>query len=441
MQIKYLSYIALAVSAALSQSAMGALVDDQAQAKGLLEDSSLNVHLRNYYFNRDAKQGERDNRDWSQGAIAHYNSGFTQGTVGVGVDAWGQLGLKLDGQSRYAGTGNLPVDRHGHPDRSSASAGASIKMRAGQTQLRYGNMQTEAPVFATSHSRLLPQTATGFSLQSSDLDNLDLDFGHYTATNSGVTTNGRHTIHANNAGVRSGSATFAGATWQLSPEWSSTLYGARLDDVWNQYYFNNNYVLGLSGSDKLEFDANLYRTLDQGHAKAGAINNTAWSMAGTYSFNSAHALTLSYQKIHGNTPFDLIGTGNNRSGEGGSSINLANAAQFSDFNGPNERSWGLTYKLDMAPLGVPGLSFTTRHMRGTGIDGSKTPYNSAYAGLYGENGRHHETNFETRYIVQSGAAKDLSVRLRQAFHRANLDQGEKNVNEVRLILDYPLNLI
>lgn len=441
MQLKHLSLIALAVSAALSQTAMAALVDDQADAKGFVEDSSLNVHLRNYYFNHDAKQGDRDKRDWSQGAIARFNSGFTEGTVGVGVDAWGQLGLKLDGQSRYSGSGNLPVDRNGHPQSSYASAGGSIKMRAGQTQLRYGNMEIDAPVFATSHSRLLPQTATGFSLQSSDLDNLDLDLGHYTATNSGVTTNNRHSIYANYAHVRSGSATFAGANYQFTPEWRSTLYGARLDDVWNQYYLNNNYVLGLGGADSLAFDANLYRTLDQGSAKAGSINNTAWSLASTYSFNRAHALTLSYQKIHGNTPFDLIGTGNNYSGEDGGSINLANAVQVSDFNGPNERSWGVTYKLDMQPLGVPGLSFTTRHMRGTGIDGSKTAYNSAYAGLYGENGRHHETNFETRYVIQNGAAKDLSVSLRQAFHRANLDQGEKNVNEVRLILDYPLNLI
>ncbi|MFP7773027.1 OprD family outer membrane porin, partial [Pseudomonas aeruginosa] len=44
-------------------------------------------------------------------------------------------------------------------------------------------------------------------------------------------------------------------------------------------------------------------------------------------------------------------------------------------------------------------------------------------------------------IVQSGPAKDLSFRIRQAWHRANADQAEGDQNEFRLIVDYPLSIL
>jgi hypothetical protein len=56
------------------------------------------------YFSRDFRNNERDedgNRqsrveETGLGFLGTYESGFTQGTVGVGVDAIGMLGLKLD---------------------------------------------------------------------------------------------------------------------------------------------------------------------------------------------------------------------------------------------------------------------------------------------------------------------------------------------------------
>ncbi len=107
MKVMKWSAIALAISAATSQLAMAeAFVSDQAESKGFVEDSSLNFLVRNYYFNRNKKDGAADARDWTQGFWANYNSGFTQGTVGFGVDAFGYLGLKLDGGSGYGATGN-----------------------------------------------------------------------------------------------------------------------------------------------------------------------------------------------------------------------------------------------------------------------------------------------------------------------------------------------
>ncbi len=82
MKVMKWSAIALAVSAGSTQLAMAEpFVGNQADAKGFVEDSSLNFLVRNYYFNRNKKDGATDARDWTQGFWANYNSGFTQGTV------------------------------------------------------------------------------------------------------------------------------------------------------------------------------------------------------------------------------------------------------------------------------------------------------------------------------------------------------------------------
>jgi imipenem/basic amino acid-specific outer membrane pore len=441
MNVKHWSAIALAVSSALPQMVFAESVSNQADAKGFIEDASATALLRNYYFNRNRQSGGVDNRDWTQGIQTNFSSGFTQGTVGFGVDAYANGGLKLDATNKYGGTGNLPRDDNGDPQDSYGSIGGDVKMRISKTMLKYGNMQPTAPVFGVGGSRLLPQTATGFNLNSSEFEGLDLEAGRYTSADSGLTSNHSHDIYATYAGVTADSATFAGGKYSISENWTATLYGSEFEDVWRQYYANTNYTLALTDDQSLNFDFNLYRTLDEGQAKAGSINNTTYSAAVAYSFLAAHTVTLSFQKVDGDTPFDYLGTGDNGGGEGGDSIFLNNSVQWSDFNAPNERSFGVRYDLNMATYGVPGLSFMTRYLNGSNIDGTKTPTNSAYAGLYGEDGKHHEIDVEAKYVVQTGPAKDLSFRIRQAFHNANADQGEGDLSEFRLIVDYPITLM
>ncbi|MBD8493635.1 OprD family porin [Pseudomonas syringae] len=441
MRVMKWSAIALAVAAAAStQLATAApFVSDQAEAKGFVEGSSLNLKARNYYYNRNKKDGAVDDKDWTQGFSAMYSSGYTQGTVGVGVDAFGFFGLKLDGQDQYSGSGNLVVDSRGRNEDSFGKAGGAVKFRISKTELKIGDMMPTSPVFAVGGSRLISQTASGISLQSSEFAGLDLEAGHFYSGTSQDETNRNGNIWANYAGVTAKTADFAGGKYSITDSLGVAFYAANLEDVWNQYYANINYALPLSGDQSLAFDANLYRTVDEGSAKAGSISNTAFSGSVAYSFLAAHTVTLALQKINGDTPFDYIGIGDNN--RGGDSIFLNNSIQYSDFNGPNEKSAQVRYDLNMAPYGVPGLSFMARYVKGWDIDGSNTPVNSAYAGLYGSDGEHRETNVEAKYVLQSGPAKDLSFRIRQAWHRGNADQAEGNIDEFRLIIDYPISVL
>lgn len=442
MRVMKWSAIALAVTAASAQLATAApFVSDQAEAKGFVEGSTLDLKVRNYYFNRDNKNGGDDLRDWTQGLWGNFSSGYTQGTVGVGVEAFGYFGLKLWGPDRYSGSTNLAFNRAtGENEDTLSKAGAAAKFRISKTELKVGDMQPTAPVFAVGGSRLLPQTASGLSLQSSEIAGLDLEAGHFYSGTSQNDTSHSGGIYSNYSGREASSADFAGGKYSINDSLGVAFYAAKLEDIWNQYYANVNYALPLSDDQSLAFDANIYRTTDEGSAKAGSISNTTWSGSVAYSFAAAHTVTLAYQKVHGDTPFDYIGIGDNN--RGGDSIFLNNSIQYSDFNGPGEKSWQVRYDLNMAPYGVPGLSFMTRYIKGTDIDGSKIEAGTGYDEYgYGSDGKHHETNLEAKYVLQNGPAKDLSFRIRQAWHRANADQAEGDVNEFRLIVDYPISIL
>jgi imipenem/basic amino acid-specific outer membrane pore len=85
----------------------------------------------------------------------------------------------------------------------------------------------------------------------------------------------------------------------------------------------------------------------------------------------------------------------------------------------------------MAAYGVPGLSFMARYVSGDD------------ATVGGETGvSRWERDFEGQYVVQEGAAKDLSFRIRQATVRSDRAFGSSNdLEDVRLIVSYPLSVL
>ena len=75
----------------------------QVQASGFLEDTTAKIESRTVYFNRDFRdghtssdQGASKREESAQGFILNLQSGYTEGTVGFGIDALGMLGFQLD---------------------------------------------------------------------------------------------------------------------------------------------------------------------------------------------------------------------------------------------------------------------------------------------------------------------------------------------------------
>ncbi|MGB8975678.1 MAG: OprD family porin [Pseudomonas capeferrum] len=391
------------------------------------EEPGWSLLSRNYFLHSDFRSpsgsGQNYRQEWAQGFIGEIRSGFTEGAVGVGIDAHGFLGLKLDGGRSHAGTGLLPRDSDGRAESDYSSAGAAIKLRLGNTLLRYGEMTVETPVFDTGDKRLHPEYATGWLLENTALPVWRLQAGRFNAFNNQDNSSTHDDFTGYGATTHGRAISLAGATFAADGPFGGALYASQLQDTWHQAYLNLNLA---EGSWRL--DGNLYKSRDTGNASAGAIDTLAFSLAGKYSFG-AQALTLAYQKVEGDTPFDFVG---------GDSIYLANSIKYADFNGPGERSWQLRYDLDFATLGMPGLSLMGRYVSGRGVDGTHAPASGAYAAQQGQGGRHWERDIDLRYVVQSGVAKDLSLALSHVSHRANQAQAGDDIDRLYLIIEYPL---
>ena len=108
----------LAVALAIAAGAVSA-----AEA-GLVEDTTATLTARNFYMNRNfvGSSTQDQAEEWTQSFILDARSGFTQGTVGLGVDVLGLYALKLDGGKGTRGTQLLPVHDDGRPPTTSAAS-------------------------------------------------------------------------------------------------------------------------------------------------------------------------------------------------------------------------------------------------------------------------------------------------------------------------------
>ncbi|WP_180698642.1 OprD family porin [Pseudomonas crudilactis] len=441
MRVMKWSMIALAVAAGTSQFAMASSQDE---SKGFFGDQSLKLKTRFEYMNRDFKNGAGNGTSGTAGyrqdsglsQLLTYESGFTQGTVGFGLDAMAMGSVKLDGGSGHRGNGLFANDSDGNPEKSQGKIGGAVKFRVSDTVLKYGQQFVASPVFATDDSRLLPEVATGTLITSKEIKGLELSAGRFTSL-SKQTGMGRDSIGGlpdenGNGGKGLTNINIFGASYSFTDNFTGALAASDADDYFKKYYVNLNYTLPINDEQSLNFDFNGYHTKGEsrgdlvdaiGDGTTG-VDNNLWSLAAAYSIG-AHKFTLAHQRSSGDNAY-YYGV------DGNSTIFVANSIQISDFVGRDERSWQARYDLNMKTYGVPGLSFMTRYVMGDHITTN---------GL-GE-GKENEWNAESKYVIQEGPAKDLSFRLRYAMYRSNgaYSGYSSDNNDTRLIVEYPLNIL
>jgi imipenem/basic amino acid-specific outer membrane pore len=419
----------------------------QSQSNGFVQDSAWSLLNRTVYDHREYRHGARNSaarnaykprderngyaEEWAYGLMGTLQSGFTQGLIGVGVDTHAYLGTQLDSGGGRAGKARLlGLDNQGHPKDEFSRGGAALKLRLSSTVLSYGEQRVKTPVFSSSDSRLLPETATGLFLSSNEFAALKLVAGHFTdSTDRNASSHDQGLVVNYSNAVKGKTFDLAGMVFTPAKNLNLSLYSSRYEDTWNQHYLGSTFLQTLGEKRSLALNLNLYRTLDKGKSLSGRIDNTTWSLMSTYT-QGPHGFSLGYQKVDGNTPFDYVTRG---------AIFISNAVQLSDFNAPNEQSWQARYDLDITPWGLPGLSMSAAYVRGSQIDGSHVDPQGGYAWLgYGQGGKHWERDLEMRYVVQGGAAKGTTLSLRHNVHRGNTAQAELDTDQIRLAVEYPL---
>ncbi|CAI8947571.1 MULTISPECIES: OprD family porin [Pseudomonas] len=428
-----ISLIALGLMAATQ-----AMANDQAEAKGFVEDSKASVLLRNAFINRDKKHHTKDQSEWGQAFIGKFSSGYTQGTVGVGVDAFGLYAVRLDGGKGRNGGGGIdffkpadgdsPTNQQNSPH-NLARGGAAVKFRISNTVLKYGDQMPELPVLQYDDGRLLPESYTGTLITSKEIKGLELNAGRFTQE-------ARKSAEGRDSGGLKSINVFGGS-YKFTENLSASLYTSDVEDVLKKHYLGVNYVHPIADDQSLTLDFNGYKSdIDKKYVAAADLtgdSNTIWSLAATYAFGP-HSITIAHQRSTGDTGYQY-GFYQNAGGvgDGGSTIYLANS-YWSDFNAEDERSWQLGYGLDFGAFGVPGLTYKVAYVRGDNINTHG----------FGE-GKEREIFNQFKYVVQEGPAKDLSVKLRSSFLRTS-DSVRQNGynddgNEVRVFVEYPISIL
>ncbi len=393
----------------------------------LIRDGKASLELRNFYMNRDFRQNNAPQakaEEWAQGFLLRYESGFTEGQIGVGVDAIGLLGVKLDSGGGRSGTQLLKQDKETRRAQDEyGELGLTAKLRASRSLLKLGTLQPRLPSVSANDGRLLPQTFRGLHLTSQEIDGLTLDAGQLQRVNQRNSSDYEEMTASNGSagaiGVKASKTSdafdFAGLSYQWNNRLGTAYHYGELEDIYRQHILSLVHLQPLGERRSLKTEVRGARAKDAGSSN---IDNSAYGAMLTYR-DGAHALGLAYQRMAGDTGYAYIA---------GSDPFLFNYVQFGDFANRDERSWQLRYDFDFAALGIPGLTFMSRYLRGDGIDlGSGRP-----------EGEEWERNTDIAYVFQGGALKGLGVKWRNATVRTR--HFGNDLDDNRLILSYSLLL-
>ena len=390
-----------------------------------IKDSKASVELRNFYFNRDFRQdnaAQSKQEEWAQGFMMRFESGFTAGTIGVGFDAIGLLGIKLDSSPDRAGSGLLKRHadtRQGAHDEY-AEVGLTAKVRAAKSVLKLGTLLPKLPTVLANDSRLLPQTFQGGQLSSQDIQGLTADAGRLTQVNQrdssnyedmGITRTGAKDIITRH--VASDSFDFASLNYKWTPDLATGYSYGHLDNFYSQHLVNLAYVLPITVGQSLKTDLRFARSTDDGGSN---VDNNALGAMFTYTLGG-NAFGLGYQSMSGDTGYAYIN---------GTDAFLVNFVQIGDFASKDEKSWQARYDYNFAAMGIPGLTFMTRYLTGSDIDlGNNRP-----------EGKEWERDTDIGYVVQSGPLKNVGLKWRNATVRST--NFGSDLDENRLIVSYTL---
>ena len=443
--------------------AVGVLAQ-QASAAGFIEDSKATLGIRNFYINTDNRDSaaktaagvQNKNEEWGQGFDLRFISGYTQGTVGFGIDAIGLLGIKLDSgggtngatATSYGGT-VFPSKSNGEAVDNFSSLGLTAKAKISQTELKLGTLQPKNPVIVTNDGRLLPQTWQGGQITSGEIKDLTLVGGQIEAVKGRNSSNNEQlSIGGANSPTVSGRDSnkfiYAGGDYKITKDLTAQYYYGNLEDFYKQHFLGlvHNWAIG---PGVLKSDLRYFNSSDDGAngntpayystgnytgtaSGRGKVDNNLYSGLFLYSV-AGHTFGGGYQVSNGSSDFPWLNQGD------GSSNYTITDMQIQKFGRAGEKTWQARYSYDFAKVGLPGATAGVVYLRGDNID------------TVGANGRENgsgrsewERDLTLAYVVPEGPLKNLGFMWKNAMWRNDIP-GQRDQDENRLIVSYSIPLL
>ncbi|WP_095068292.1 OprD family porin [Pseudomonas sp. Irchel 3A18] len=430
----------------------------QAGAAGFIEDSKATISSRTLYFNNDVREGRGapDQRETTTGLKFDYISGFTQGTVGFGLDAQAVVGLHLGGGIQNHGTGTsnpvLPTKTDGSSVSDWSRAGANVKARFSKTELKVGNaLAPNLPILVSNDGRLLPQAFEGGILTSKDLDNVTFTAGQLTRSIGRASSNWTD-LSVNGSATGSDAFRFAGADWKVTKDLTLQYYFANLEDFYNQHFLGLVHVYPIAEDQSFKTDLRYFNSSsdgkngslsgrnqgylfnnNNGYAKtAGEVDNQTWSAMFTYTLGG-HAFLVGHQQVGDDGGFVNLNQGSVRDGRGrlegngGASFYLFTDSMVNGFTRAGENTTFGQYSYDFAKVGVPGLKAAIAYLNGRDIKDANPTVSTEHS--------EWERDMRVDYVIQSGPLKGFGTTVRHGTFRGD-STSTADTDQTRLIFNY-----
>ena len=393
-----------------------------AEESGFVEGAKVNLNLRNFYINRNftnptKAQGKAE--EWTQSFILDAKSGFTQGTVGFGMDVLGLYSVKLDGGKGTGGTQLLPLDHDGRPADNFGRTNVAFKAKLSQTEAKVGDWMPVLPILRSDDGRSLPQTFRGGQITSKEIDGLTLYGGQFRQNSPRDDSSMSDMSMTGKAAFTSDRFNFQGGEYQFNEKRTQIgVWNAELKDIYSQQFINLVHSQPL-GDWTLGANLGFFYGKDDGSARAGQLDNK--TLFGLFSAKyGGNTFYVGLQKLTGDSPWMRV--------NGTSGGTLANDSYNSSYDNAREKSWQVRHDYNFVALGVPGLTLMNRYISGDNVHtGSIT------------DGKEWGRESELGYTVQSGALKNLNLKWRNSTMRRDYSNNEFDEN--RLIVSYPISLL
>ncbi|MGY2182947.1 OprD family outer membrane porin [Pseudomonas agarici] len=437
------------VAAGFAAGVIGA----QSASADFLKDSKASINSRTLYLEADNREQDADQRQTATGLKFDYLSGYTEGTLGVGLDLQGIMGINLGGGIDNHGTSTAnnftPVDTDGTPVAEWSSLRGAVKIKLSKTEAKAGNaLAPNLPILVSNDGRLLPASYQGAMVTSKDIDNVVITAGRLNREIARASSNWAG-IAANGGTHGSNGFWFGGADWKVRNNLTLQYYYATLEDYYRQNFFGLIHTWQMTPNQSFKTDLRYFNSRSDGRngnsgylfnnnggfAKhAGEVNNDTWSAFFTYTL-AGHAFLLGHQQVGDDGGMVVVNNGSVADGRGrpegeiGTSYYLFTDSMANPFVRAGENTTFGQYSFDFASIGVPGLKAAVAYLHATGIKDAKG-LNETY--------REWERDLRVDYVIQSGPAKGLGFTLRRANYRTGVPdgQGGYDIDQTRLYLNY-----
>ena len=396
-------------------------------ARTFLDDGQVKLIAKNYFFNRDYKKDSPDPaaRDWAQGFILKAQSGFTDGKIGLGIDALGLVGFNLLSQnSNYVTANLLPVHQNNERPHTTGEFRLTVKAKISETTLQAGTLTPMFPVLFSSPTRLFQQNYQGAHIQSDEINNLTLHAIYVDRVNQRDSTNfenlqlGNPNRRFEKGAISSGLHLFGGE-YQLDNYHSIQFYHSVLHDIYQQNYLELKSKVPLFDGN-LNAITRLFVTKDNQDSLAGNIDNQHFS--GSLGFNqNHHTFTVGYMQSFGDSALPTLS---------GIEPFVVIDSMNADFINQDEKVYMLRYDYDFQDTYLQGLKVMTRYTKGFDIHLPQFPQ---------DNFKQNAWDIDLNYKVQSGILTGLNLRARYMKYRNDLPTNGmafRSDDEVRIITEY-----